>query len=259
MLINKEEIIAKWNAEMYDQHVTEVDDVDFILSLIGTDVKRVLEVACGSGRILVPLAKAGHDVVGMDIDQSMLDKLTDKAMHVNNIAYHRSDVINDPWGSGFDVVLLAANFLFNIVSDTDDQLAQKRVIHKSAQALVSGGHVFIDLAYTQHPQKWFDDPQDNVIWQGTDSNGTYGSMLLKDSTFDTEKNVCHFTRVIQLKLKDGKEIVHKTRSTKHFITLKQLHEWLTRYGFVIKKEYGDYQGNPISDTTNRAIIWAQKE
>ena len=64
IVCNEEKIIAAWNAEMYEKYETETDDVDFLLSVIGSKPVRVLEAACGGGRILVPLAQAGHAVTG---------------------------------------------------------------------------------------------------------------------------------------------------------------------------------------------------
>ena len=72
---NKNDIISKWNAEMYDREETETYDVEFALSLIGDSPKRVLEIACGSGRFLVPFAKAGHDITGLDLDEATFEFL----------------------------------------------------------------------------------------------------------------------------------------------------------------------------------------
>ncbi len=59
-------------------------------------------------------------------------------------------------------------------------------------------------------------------------------------------------------LADGSTLVQEIPSKKHFATLEQIHKWLDESGFVIEQECGDYQGNPISETTSRAVIWAKK-
>ena len=126
---------------MYDMDQTDMSDVEFALSIVGEKPKSVLEVACGSGRILVPFGKAGHTVKGLDFDAYMLEKIPAKAKGMKNIAWQKSDVIKDDWGKEYDVVMLAANFLFNIIADIDYEKAQMLVIKKSSDALVSGGHV----------------------------------------------------------------------------------------------------------------------
>lgn len=73
--MNQEQsIISRWNADLYDQNETGTEDISWILPMLGDSPKRVLEIACGSGRILIPLAKAGHIATGLDCDEFMLKK-----------------------------------------------------------------------------------------------------------------------------------------------------------------------------------------
>ena len=258
-MYNEKDVISKWNSEMYDCNETDTNDVEFALSVIGVEPKRILEIACGSGRFLVPMANAGHNVTGLDFDEHMLNRIAAKMSGAQNIRWHKSDVINDEWETGFDIVLLAANFLFNIVSGMDYEKAQELMIKKSADALVSGGYVLIDYVYTLYPEKWFSNPNPNIVWQGTDSEGNWGEMVLLNNTYDKETGIVKYTRRFEMTLADGSSLVQEIPTEKHFATLEQVHEWLERYGFVIENEWGDYQGNPISENTCRAIIWAKKK
>lgn len=166
-------------------------------------------------------------------------------------------MIYDDWGNDFDAVILGDNFLFNIVSDMNYEQSQKLMIQKSADALAVGGHVFVDYAYTQYPEKWFHNPEANLIWEGTDSHGNFGKMALLDNTYDAESGVARFVRRFDMRLADGSALVQEIPSEKHFASLEQVHKWLEEAGFVIERECGDYQGHSISETTNRAIIWAR--
>lgn len=74
-MYSEDEIISMWSADMYDLDETDITDVNFAISIIGPFSKRILEVACGSGRYLAPLAKSGHNVVGLDFDEFMLNKI----------------------------------------------------------------------------------------------------------------------------------------------------------------------------------------
>ena len=256
-MFNEKDIIAQWNADMYELNETDTEDVDFALTLMGTSPKKVLEIACGSGRFLVPMAKAGHDVTGLDFDEYMLEKIADKVTN-EKIIWNKADVICDDWGTDFDIVILGANFLYNITSDMNYEKAQELMIKKSANALAIGGHVFIDYGYTKYPEQWFSNPDANVVWEGEDSHGNYGKMVLLDSAYDAESRINTFIRRFELFLADGSTLVQEIPSKKHFATLEQIHKWLAESGFVIEQECGDYQGNPISETTHRAIIWAKK-
>ena len=171
MLFKEQSTISKWVADMYDQKVTDTEDVDFLLSVIGPAPKKILEIACGTGRILVPLAKAGHTVTGLDADEAMLAKIPPKAEGLSNICWRQADAAQAEWGTGYDVVVLAGNILYNIVSDMDYAKAQELFIQKAAKALVPGGHVYIEyrpgghnLAGPKSPSKNYEGDQDWVIW-----------------------------------------------------------------------------------------------
>ncbi len=157
-MYNEKSAIAKWNADMYDRNETGTGDVEFALSVIGGAPRNILEIACGSGRFLVPLAKAGHIVTGLDFDEYMLEKISKKAAGLSNITWRRADAVKDEWGTGFDVVMLAGNFLFNLISDMDYEKAQELLIRKAADSLKPGGSVYIDYSYTVYPEAWFDNP-----------------------------------------------------------------------------------------------------
>ena len=256
-MYNEKDIIAQWNADMYDLNRTGIDDVEFALTLMGTTPKKVLEIACGSGRFLVPMAKAGHDVTGLDFDEYMLEKIAPKITN-EKMKWRKADVIYDDWGTDFDVVILGDNFLFNIVSDMNYEQSQKLMIQKSADALAVGGHIFLDYGYTLYPEKWFHNPNANIIWEGTDSHGNFGKMALLDNVYDTESRIARFIRRFDMILADGSSLVQEIPSQKHFASLEQIHNWLEEAGFVIEQACGDYQGHLISEMTNRAIIWARK-
>jgi len=60
---------------------------------------RVLDIACGQGRMSRYLARLGADVVGVDISAAMLNKA--RAIGPENIAYVRADVARHPaWWDG---------------------------------------------------------------------------------------------------------------------------------------------------------------
>src|SRR6478609_1608341 len=66
-------------AGVYDDWYTHVDPhaIDRLAELAGTG--RVLELGIGTGRIALPLATRNIDVSGIDVAQSMIDRLKEKA------------------------------------------------------------------------------------------------------------------------------------------------------------------------------------
>jgi 2-polyprenyl-3-methyl-5-hydroxy-6-metoxy-1,4-benzoquinol methylase len=50
------------------------DDVPFYLAQAQVASGSVLEIGCGTGRVTIPLASAGVDIVGPDVSASMLEE-----------------------------------------------------------------------------------------------------------------------------------------------------------------------------------------
>jgi SAM-dependent methyltransferase len=63
----------KWTAQAFDCHDgTKHDDLAFWTRLATESESPTLELACGTGRVVMPLAQAGLQVVGLEISQNML-------------------------------------------------------------------------------------------------------------------------------------------------------------------------------------------
>lgn len=70
-------------AETYDiiseSDVSETFEMDLYIKYLSLcKGRRVLELACGSGRITIPLARKGYQVTGVDVSQDMLDIMESK-------------------------------------------------------------------------------------------------------------------------------------------------------------------------------------
>lgn len=236
---------------------TETYDVEFLLETLGKEKLNVLEVACGSGRILVPLARAGHNVTGFDCNDEMLALLPVKTEGLSNIRYYKLDAVNSDWGSNYDVVVEASNLMINIIADNYLE-AQKLFISKAAKALKSGGHIYLEFNLFSHPEKIFNSSQERVIFTGEDDYGVYGQYKSFYEKYDAKTQMTERKIVTEITLLNGEHYTFEGFSRKYIPTLAQIHSWLDDNGFEIEFEYGDFNKNQISDTTSNAIIWAKK-
>ncbi|WP_075001317.1 class I SAM-dependent DNA methyltransferase [Streptomyces qinglanensis] len=100
-----------WNGEEYqarfDRIAAEGGDVHGEAVLVRSlGPSSVLDAGCGTGRVAIELARHGIDVVGVDLDSSMLAT----ARHLApGIPWHLSDLAGLDLGRTFDVVVMAGN------------------------------------------------------------------------------------------------------------------------------------------------------
>src|SRR6266508_3521831 len=117
-------------------------DVAFYVEEAARTGGPVLELGCGTGRILLPLARAGHTVHGLDSSRHMLARCREKvaaepAPVRGRITLHEGDVRAFDLGQGAVFPLVIAPFrVFQHMITIDDQLACLAAV---ARHLAPGG------------------------------------------------------------------------------------------------------------------------
>jgi SAM-dependent methyltransferase len=128
------------NADDYDrQHDPGTTDatVAVIAELAGRGA--ILELAIGTGRIALPLARAGHRISGIDASPEMVARLRAKPGGAG-IPVTIGDFAEVGVPGPFDHVFLVFNTLFNLTS----QEAQVRCFRNVARRLVDGGTFLVE-------------------------------------------------------------------------------------------------------------------
>jgi 2-polyprenyl-3-methyl-5-hydroxy-6-metoxy-1,4-benzoquinol methylase len=108
--------------EEYDrEHLGDEEDVGFYLSLSRRLAPRkVLEVGCGTGRITLPLAQIGFDLVGLDNQPEMLQKAEERRLQApseirQRIQFIEGDMRTWSDGSDFDLILIPASSITHVL------------------------------------------------------------------------------------------------------------------------------------------------
>jgi ubiquinone/menaquinone biosynthesis C-methylase UbiE len=79
------------NIRYYDLDENPVDDVPFYLARV-RDGMSVLELGCGTGRVLVPLSSKCGEIVGVDYSQEMIDRCREKIGSSKNATAEVGDI-----------------------------------------------------------------------------------------------------------------------------------------------------------------------
>jgi SAM-dependent methyltransferase len=258
--LDKNFIRKHWYANIYEQQNIQAHEVNFILSIVGDEPKNILEVACGGGRVTVPLAQAGHKVTGFDFDEYMLEKIPAKAYGLSNITSYKADAVMQDWGKDFDIVILAGNILVNIESELDYAKAQELFIKKAAASVKQNGYIYLDFDCYDRPDQTSDNKREWVCFEGTDDLGTYGKYIVISGDYNSQTHSDRSYRRYELTPKNEEMFSFETSSIKHFPTFEQVKIWLDNAGWKIVHLYGNYEKNPMDEKVigNRAIIWAKK-
>ena len=133
-------------AEVYDQWYSDLDDADFLESIVSSlppQSVHVLELGVGTGRLVaqwLSLRPTSNDtIVGIDSSEAMLQIAREKNFPAS-VSFIQGDFSEQLPTGPFDVVFIGYNTLFNV----PDESALRDCISRVAQVLAPTGALFID-------------------------------------------------------------------------------------------------------------------
>ena len=244
-------------ASLYDAFVFE-DDLPFYLELAKQQGGRVLEVGCGSGRLVLPLVLAGCEVQGIDVSAPMLaiarDKLQAKSVQADLVqADMRSFALEC---HDFDLAIMAVKSLA-YVSEAQDQL---RCLESIYAHLRPGGLLAIDL---MHPR-----PEWLAATRGSLRDDLLQNVAEHGFTFSRVESVVSTDLARQLRVIRS---IYEVIDDRGAILEKRFVEWtyrwthrfevehmLARAGFSVEAVYGGYRREPFTSDSAIMMFLARK-
>jgi SAM-dependent methyltransferase len=201
----------------------------------------VLDVPCGYGRHVVPLAEAGYRAAGVDRSEVLLAEARRRAGHGRWPKLNRADYRELPFPDGsFDVALNLFSSL-GYLGDEEDT----RVLAEIHRVLRPGGRLVIE---TMH-RDWFVTGYTERGWHAVGE----GRLLLEQRGFDPVAGAAQTTQTV---IHGSGERESRTFSLRVY-TATELLGMLRRAGYAESRCYGDMAGAPF-DVDTRLVIVARR-
>jgi len=254
-------------AHYYDlTHADLTEDVDYILKLIGTkaastssaqDVS-IIELGCGSGRILLPLARAGYAITGIDTSTAMLARAQER-LHAEPTAIQQRVTLLEAdmtqfkaQDNSFDWAIMPYNTFMHL-EPSQMSLALKKI----AQSLGKNGRLFIDLI---NPTAIANTPNDRLLTLEntfTDPENDHIVVQQSSSQLDDDTQTLHITWLYDATPPEGGAI-HRTvaQATYHYLYPHQLELLLREAGLRLISITGNYDDSPYTEESQRLLIQA---
>lgn len=237
------------------------DDIAFYQDLASAAGETVLEIACGSGRVLVPLVEGGFRVVGVDASAAMLDLARAKLAAADPASATRARLVEGDMRSfevegPFDLAFIAVKSFAYLQSRGE----QEQALTAIAQHLRPGGLFAIDLL--NPAPAWLLEPP------GSLRQDLFQYVPRLDATVSRTETVVSTDLAAQVRVvRSVYEIVTADGSvTKRFV------EWPYRYtyrfeaehlieraGFAIEALHGGYGGEPFTSDSRTMLFVARRK
>jgi len=221
---------------------------------------RVLELGCGTGRVSLPLARAGTALVGIDRSQPMLDRAALRARALarrhrdraqGGVAFVRGDIRALPFQSGtFAMALAPYGVLQSLLSDRDLVAALDSV----ARVLRPGGILGVDLV--PDVPNWR-EYKNRVQLRGRSAGGAHLT-LVETVRQNRRKRLTTFEQRY-LERRGGRVVEHAFELTFRTLPVRHMAARLARSGFVVDAVLGDYRGRPWDERAEVWILMARRQ
>lgn len=123
-------------------YLFERDDIPFWITLAHEYGPRVLELACGSGRITIPIALSGLAIDGLDFSQSMLQLARERATaNGATISFHHGDIRQLAFDASYDFIFLPTGTFMHLLTRSDVEAFLSGV----RRALTPSGVLVLDV------------------------------------------------------------------------------------------------------------------
>ncbi len=232
-------------AELYDAFCAGRPDFRFYLPLV-LSAARVLDVGCGTGELLRLAREAGHtgQLTGLDPADAMLHV----AQARTDIEWRRGDLGSVAWDRAFDLIVMTGH-AFQVLTE-DDQLRAGLTAIRSA--LTEDGRFIFE---TRNPLA--------RAWERWTPMGK-GVEIVRDGVTVRMKNVempvaqgelVSFTTAYTSTAWDHPQI---SRSTLRFLGADALGAFLSDAKLEIVEQFGDWDRQPLTDTSPEIITIARR-
>ena len=245
-----------WVPEVYDLMEGDFeDDIPHILSLAAQAGGPILDLGSGTGRLTIPLLRAGHEVIALDSDPRMQEMLSLKASALGGGAEKRLTQIQADLRS-FRIPAPArlAVCSTNTFLYLGSLGAQREALAAVRENLAEGGRLWLDV-FVPKPNPSATEPYlTSLADPETGRLLRYGAQS-RDDHFTGQSHVNAFTIVFHQGRQPDIFVQEWTYSWLHPNELRLL---LESEGFELLELLGDYEGDEADDTSIQMIAIARK-
>lgn len=236
----------------HTHHSLEAHDLSFWLHWAKKQGGPILELGCGTGRVLIPLAEAGHTIFGLDYDPAMLDQLRVRLSNSikNRVALVRGDLRRYCLAARFPLILMPCNTYSTLLLE-DRQVA----LHRARLHLAAGGVLIISLP---NPSLLSDLPDEGQSEnESIFTHPQTGNPVQASSQWERVGSGIHFHWHYDYLLPDGRIERHTLSATHHIQDVREILQDFDKTGFDILHTYGDFDSSSFNMDSSSLIVVAQ--
>lgn len=247
-------------ARFYDlEYRSYSDDLAMYATLAARAGTRILELACGTGRVAIHLARAGFQVTGIDTSEAMLaiarERLAAEAPQIRDRVFLvQADMRRFRLAGTFDLAIYAINSFMHLMTHQD----QARSLKCVARRLREGGLLAADIF---NPELSLYDSEGRMFYERTMSDDAAGASVIKmvSTAVDRPKQINRLTFYYDETSRDGTIKRNTATITQHYLYRHEMEHLVRQAGYEIADVFGDLKMRPMSVSSPKMVFVVERQ
>jgi SAM-dependent methyltransferase len=237
-------------ADVYDVFVQTDADIPFFLTEAGKTSGEILELMAGTGRVTLPLARAGARLTAVDNSAEMLSLLRDKlASEELKADVQQMDVRGLRFSRRFDLILIPFHAFAELTCEDD----QRQTLNGIYAHLEEGGR-FICALHNPPVRLRSADGQLKLIGSYPHPEGKL--LVWLRQAYDPRRKLVDIAEFFEFYSPTGEMTSRRLlEMSASFVEKVQFERLILDAGFKVLALYGDYQYAYFDEATSPFMIW----
>jgi SAM-dependent methyltransferase len=243
--------------QLYDLMFDGLDfDIPFWVSAGLAAEGPVLEVGCGTGRVLLPLLEAGVDADGVDLFEPMLEYARRKAAARG---FHPRLLVSDMRDFSMPRSYARVFLAFNTFAHADTTEAQLATLRRCHDHLKRRGALVLHMSYPG-PGYWAEPDGEPVMELETGGSGDGHRFQMWDTRYKDMVAQCQRSEVEICEVDAGGALVtsHRFHTTQRWVYRFELELLFRLTGFDRWEIFGGFAHGPLERDDQHMVAWAWK-
>jgi SAM-dependent methyltransferase len=253
-------VIAKYYDGAYAAK-QDLVDLPFYLDLAEQSRGPVLEVACGTGRVLLPIARKGIEICGVDNSQSMLNVLKENLAREpeevrQRVKVEEGDMRTFRLNRKFPLVMIPFRPMQHMCT-VEDQVA---ALKTAAAHLTESGILAFDVFYPKFDMIWAKVGEEvpEMEWASASDPTKIVRRFFRKDSIDKINQIFNFTFIFRT-YQSGELIQEETEPFRLcYYTYPHLRALFHLAGLEPTAEYGSFSKTPLDNTAEQMIFLLRK-
>jgi SAM-dependent methyltransferase len=257
------ELYDSFIADYYDESPVvsgRLQDVAFYRGAARDFGDPILELGCGTGRITMELADAGKRITGLDLSERMLERAVKKRAALNKEARERvhlvqGDMTRFDLGEKFRLVIIPFR-PFQHLLEVRQQIDCLVCVGKH---LAPGGRLILDVFQTDAER--MHDPvhmREILVTDYKTTDGRQVRISERVAAFHRAEQRNDVEMIFSVKHRDGRQERLVFAWPLRYYFRYEVEHLLSRCGFQVATEYGNFDRTPILDDSPEMIFVAER-